>query len=103
VGEATQRAIDPGHVRLPAGASGWHAVVRVEARPQYPDGVQPSHLGTKVTVSPAGLNLTTKGKICTLSVTLGVLPGLSGGCDLSNVGTQPLRVVHGRVVSEGRF
>jgi len=103
VGNSTQRAIDPRRVRMPPDGSGWHAVVRVEARLVYPDGLDPGHLGTKVTASAAGVNFTTAGKVCALSLTVGLGLGINGGCDLANIGAHALRVVHGHVVREGRL
>jgi hypothetical protein len=115
VGEATRRALDPKRVRIPPGARGWHVVVRLEAKVQYPNGLDPAKLGTKVTVSPANgssseapsparASLAYVGKVCSVRLTLGLtLIPISGGCDPTNIGARPLRMVHGHVVKEGRL
>jgi hypothetical protein len=46
--------------------------------------------------------LTIEGKVC--SVGVGVTPlgvGIGGGCSLENIGTGTMRIVSGRIVSEG--
>jgi hypothetical protein len=122
---AARAAIDPSRVRIPPGARGWRVVARVEAKVQYPNGVDPKKLGNSVEASPGrlvedknrpdahappivfekvpGVTLAHRGKVCSASVTLGLVPGISGGCDPANIGMNPLRVVRGHVVSEGRF
>jgi hypothetical protein len=126
VAAAARAAIDPARVRIPPGARGWRVVARVEAKAQYPNGADPKKLGTSVTASPGslaedknrpdahapplvlekvpGVTLAHSGKVCSVNVTLGLtLSPISGGCDPSNIGMKPLRVVHARIVSEGRL
>jgi hypothetical protein len=126
VAAAARAAIDPSRVRIPPGARGWHVVARVEAKVQYPNGADPKKMGTHVEASPGklvedkarphahappivlekvpGVTLAHAGKVCTVRITLGLTPvPISGGCDPSNIGMNPLRVVHGHIVSEGRL
>jgi hypothetical protein len=104
VGEATRKALDPKAVRLPPGARGWHVVVRVEAKVQFPNGLDPTKLGTKFTTSPTGLTFAATGKVCSVRVTAGLtLVPIMGACDPANIGMRPLRVVHGHVSHEGRL
>jgi hypothetical protein len=126
IAAATRAAIDPARLRIPPGARGWHVVARLEAKVQYPNGLDPKNLGTSVEASPGklvedknrpdahappvvivkepGITLAHSGKVCTVRLTLGLtLVPITGGCDPSNIGMQPLRVVHGHVVSEGRL
>ena len=104
VGEATRKALDPKMVRVPPGARGWHVVVRVEAKVQYPNGLDPKLLGTKLTASPTGLTFAAGGKVCSVRLTVGLtLIPITGSCDPSNIGARPLRVVHGHVTNEGRL
>jgi hypothetical protein len=123
---AARAAIDPSRMRIPPGARGWHVVARLEAKVQYPNGADPKKMGTAVEASPGklvvdpnrphahappivfeklpGVTLAHSGKVCTVRITLGLTPvPISGGCDPANIGMNPLRVVHGRVVSEGRL
>jgi hypothetical protein len=126
LGEVTRAAIDPSRLRIPPGARGWHVVADVEAKVQYPNGVDPKKLGTHVETSGGrlvenkeraeahepplvfeklpGVTLAHAGKVCTVRITIGLTPiPISGGCDPSNIGARPMRVVHGHVVSEGRL
>jgi hypothetical protein len=119
VADAARAAIDPAMVRIPPGARGWHVVARIDAQVRYPNGADPKTLGTQVEASPGAVHVTkdaivvekmpavafvTRGKVCSLRVEIGLtLVPISGGCDPANIGTQPLRVVHGHVVSEGRL
>jgi len=128
VGATASASLDPKRVRIPPGARGWHVVAMVEAKVQYPNGVDPKKLGTRVEGSPSleleenkhratiedppivfkkvpGITVAHAGKVCSLSVTLGLsfASGISGGCDPSNIGTHTLRVVRSHVVSEGRL
>jgi hypothetical protein len=104
VAEATQKAFDPKAVRIPPGARGWHVVVRVEAKVQYPNGLDPKKLGASFTASPTGLTFAAGGKVCNVRITAGLtLIPIMGGCDPSNIGARPLRVVHGHVTHEGRL
>ena len=126
---AAGASLDPKRVRIPPGARGWHVVAMVEAKVQYPNGVDPKKLGTHVSgsASPAleenkhrtsvedaplvfkkmpGITVAHAGKVCSVAVTLGLSfspLGISGGCDPSNIGTHALRVVRSHVVSEGRL
>ena len=104
-------------MRIPPGARGWHVVARVEAKLAYPNGVQPKNLGNKAIVDHGhvteskeridiklpDVTLSHSGKVCSVNLTLGLTPGISGGCDPSNIGAQAVRTVHGRIVSEGRL
>jgi hypothetical protein len=111
VGEATRAALDPRRVRIPPGARGWHVVVRLEAKVQYPNGLDPKKLGPRVIASSTGpgvlgpsVSLAEMGKVCSVALTLGLtLSPISGGCDPSNIGARTLRVVHGHITSEGRL
>jgi hypothetical protein len=128
VGTAAGASLDPKRVRIPPGAQGWHVVATVEAKVQYPNGVEPKQLGTRVdgSASPAlkenehrasvedaplvfqktpGVTVAHAGKVCSVAITLGLSfsSGISGGCDPSNIGSRALRVVRGHVVSEGRL
>jgi hypothetical protein len=111
VGEATRAALDPRRVRIPPGARGWHVVVRLEAKVQYPNGLDPKKLGPRVIASSArpgvlgpSVSLAEMGKVCSVSLTLGLtLSPISGGCDPSNIGARTLRVIHGHITAEGRL
>ncbi|HEY4015325.1 MAG TPA: hypothetical protein VGM06_18400 [Polyangiaceae bacterium] len=104
VGEATRKALDPKAVRIPPGARGWHVVVRVEAKVQFPNGLDPNKLGARFTASPTGVTFAATGKVCSVRVTAGLtLVPITGGCDPSNIGVRPLRVVHGHATAEGRL
>lgn len=126
LGQATRASIDPSRLRIPPGARGWHVVADVEAKVQYPNGLDPKKLDTHVEAAGArivenkerdeahqppllfdktpGVTLAHAGKVCTVRVTLGLtLTPISGGCDPSNIGARAVRVVHGHVVSEGRM
>ena len=119
VAAATRSALDPARIRIPPGAGGWHVVARVEAKVQYPNGVDPKRLGTQVGASPGavhvgkdglvlekvpGVSLAHSGKVCSVKITLGLtLTPIGGGCDPSNIGMHTLRVVHAHVVREGRL
>jgi hypothetical protein len=119
VAEAARVAIDPARLRIPPGARGWHVVARIDATVKYPNGIDPKTLGTKLEASPGQVHVTkdaivvdklpavtfaTSGKVCSLRIDVGLtLVPISGNCDPSNIGTHPLRVVHGHVVGEGRL
>jgi hypothetical protein len=128
VGAAAGASIDPNRVRIPPGAHGWHVVATVEAKVQYPNGVDPKKLGTHVEASPSlaltenkqratvedppivfkktpGITIAHAGKVCSVAITIGLSfgSGISGGCDPSNIGSHALRVVRSHVVSEGRL
>jgi hypothetical protein len=119
VAAATRAALDPSRLRIPPGAGGWHVVARVEAKVQYPNGLDPKKLGTAVGASPGeahvtkdglvlekvpGVTLAHSGKVCSVRITLGLtLVPIAGGCDPSNIGLHTLRVVHAHVLSEGRL
>jgi hypothetical protein len=128
VGAALGASLVPERVRIPPGARGWHVVAMVEAKVQYPNGTDPKKLGTHVEASPdlaleenkrratiedppivfkklPGVTIAHAGKVCSVAVSLGLsfASGISGGCDPSNLGANPLRVVRSHVVSEGRL
>jgi hypothetical protein len=104
VGDAARAGFDPRRIRIPPGARGWHTVVRVEAKVQYPNGLDPKTLGTKVEASPTAVQLTSIGKVCSVRITIGLtLVPIMGGCDPSNLGSHTLRVIHASIVNEGRF
>jgi hypothetical protein len=121
VGAAAGHVVDPKRVRIPPGARGWHVVVRVEAKIQYPDGTKPKDLGGHVETSAGelsgknpyperlpGARLVARGKVCSVALDLSLdvlrgLPLLSGGCSPENAGALPLRIVSGRIMSEGRL
>jgi hypothetical protein len=117
IAEATRASIVPGRIRIPPGARGWHVVARLEAKEQYPNGVAPKTLGTKLVGTPAAIHetkdrvdiqlpqatLATAGKVCSLAITVGLSPGISGGCNPENIGAHLARIVEGRVLSEGRL
>jgi hypothetical protein len=104
VAGAARAAVDPKRVRIPPHARGWHAIVKVEAKVEYPNALDPKKLGTKVEASPTAVTLASIGKVCSVRITLGLtLVPILGGCDPSNIGAHTLRVVHGSIVSEGRF
>jgi hypothetical protein len=117
IADATRAAIVPAQIRIPPGARGWHMVARLEAKEQYPNGVDPRTLGTKLVRTPAAIHETkervdiqlpqatfaTAGKVCSLAITVGLSPGISGGCNPENIGAHLARLVEGRVLSEGRL
>jgi len=128
VGAVAGASLDPKRIRIPPGAQGWHVVAMVDSKVQYPNGVDPKKLGTHVEASPSlaleenkrratiedppivfkkvpGITVAHAGKVCTVAFSLGLTfgPGISGGCDPSNIGAHPLRVVRSHVVSEGRL
>ncbi|HEX3772579.1 MAG TPA: hypothetical protein VHV30_16990 [Polyangiaceae bacterium] len=103
VAHLVEHAVDVKRVRLPEGA-GWHAVVRVEAKAVFPNGVSPKTFGTKLTARSGHIQFTTRGKICSLGVGVGVEGiALGGGCDFTNAGARLARVVHGQILSDGRL
>jgi len=60
--------------------------------------------GTKANVELPGLYLAQRGKVCGYRIGLSLLgPALNGGCDLSNLGARPQRMVHTRVLEEVLF
>jgi len=60
--------------------------------------------GTKANVDLPGIYLEGTGKVCSYSVGVSVLgPLLGGGCDLSNIGTKPQRIVRTLVREEVLF
>jgi hypothetical protein len=104
VGDAARAALDPTRIRIPAGARGWHTVVKLQAGIRYPNGLDPKAMGTKVEASPTGVSLTSVGPVCSVRITVGLtLVPISGTCDPSNIGAHTLRVIHGSIVKEGRF
>jgi hypothetical protein len=51
-----------------------------------------------------GVYLAQNGKVCSYRLGLSVFgPMLQGGCDLSNLGTKPQRVVHAHVTRQELF
>jgi len=60
--------------------------------------------GTKANVDLPGIYVEGTGKVCSYSLGLSVLgPQLGGGCDLSNIGAKPLRMVRTLVREEVLF
>jgi hypothetical protein len=117
VADATRAALAPARFRIPPGARGWHVVARVEAKELFPSGSDPKTLGVKAEANPGRIvetkdhvdiqlpyaRLAATGKVCGVSLTLGGVPSISGGCSLENMRANPIRVVRGRIVSEGRL
>jgi hypothetical protein len=126
VGLVMRGAMDPKLVRIPPGARGWHVVAEIEAKIQYPNSADPKKMGTtfrgeslhlvenkhRVAANdppiifkdrPPGLWLHHAGKVCSVDYNLLTPWMVSGGCDPANIGAHTMRVVHGRVVSEGRL
>jgi hypothetical protein len=117
IADATRASIVPTRIRIPPGARGWHVVARLEAREQYPNGVDTKTLGTKLVRTPAAIHETkdrvdiqlpqatvaTAGKVCSLAITVGLSPAISGGCSPENIGAHLARIVEGRILSEGRL
>lgn len=110
-------------LRFPIGAArgneGLRVVIRVEAAQHFPNGMKPSDLGAHVTKTELGLNehagpgesklslpsatLHLRGKVCSLSLTLGVTASpIGGGCDPAAIGTRSARRVTTTIVSEER-
>ena len=119
VASAMGGMVDTRRLRIPAGAHGLHVVVRVTAKVQYPNGLDPKVLGTHFEATPGkitetktrivieklpSVTIATVGKVCGVGVTLG-LGGLSlgGGCNPENAGMGTMRVVSGQIVSESRL
>lgn len=125
VARSMASSMDAKRVRIPPGAKGWRVVATVESKVQYPNGADPKKMGTRLEAAgpelvenknrqtardppivfkkPPGLTLAHSGKVCSVSVHLGLGPLISGGCDPSNIGAHETRVVHSYVVSEGRL
>lgn len=117
VASAAGAAVDAKRVRIPPGARGWHVVVRVEAKVQYPNGLKPKQLGTHFEATPGeidknsivmkkipGFTISTRGKVCGVGLSVTILgPSIAGGCDPENIGMPAGRVVSGHIVSEGRL
>jgi hypothetical protein len=113
-------AVDVKRVHIPPGARGWHVVVRIDARVQYPDGSRPKDMGTHFEATPGeiskdsmvvkklpGVTLSTRGKICSAGVSVVANPLMpivvSGGCSPENAGMPAQRIVSGHILSEGRL
>lgn len=111
-------------LRFPVGtgreAQGLRVVIRVEAAQEFPNGMKPGDLGAHVTKTELGLNerakpgeskltlpsatLHLRGKVCSLSLTLGVTASpIGGGCDPAAIGTRSARRVTTAIVSEERI
>ena len=125
VAQAMRESLSRARVRVPPGAKGWHVVATVESKIQYPNGLDPKKLGTRLEADgPAlaenehraniedppivfkkmpGLTLAHSGKVCSVRIHLGLGPPIMGGCDPSNIGAHTTRVVRSHVVSEGRL
>jgi len=115
VARAAGAAVDPKGVRIPPGARGWHVTVRIDAKMQFPDGLKPKDLGTRFEATPGkvsatsmvleklpGSKISMQGTVCGASLSMTILgPVLTGGCDPENASTHAVRVVSGRIVSEG--
>ncbi len=117
VADATRATLEPARFRIPPGARGWHVVARVEAKELYPSGADPKKVGASVEAKPGRIVETKEhvdiqlpyakfaatGKVCSVALTVGGIPSISGGCSLENLRANAIRVVHGRIVSEGRL
>ena len=117
VAGAAGAAVDAKRVRIPPGARGWHVVVRIDAKVQYPNGLKPKQLGNHFEASPGqisktsmvmdklpGFTISTRGKVCGVGLSVTILgPSIAGGCDPENAGMPAGRVVSGHIVSEGRL
>lgn len=104
-------------VRFPRDGSGLRVVVRVEAAERLPDGRKPADMhihtsseGLAIVDAPPGQSklrlpsatLHLPGKVCSLDLTLGVGPPISGGCNPDAIGAKPSRRVDTRILSEER-
>ena len=60
--------------------------------------------GERAIVELPGVYVAQQGSVCGYKIGLSVLgPNLQGGCDLSNLGAKPVRMVHTRVLEEAAF
>jgi hypothetical protein len=108
VANAAIAAIDPRRVRIPPGARGWHVVVKLEAKVQFPDGRRPKDFGTrfegpKVAIVDGNLEvqmprLTIRTKVADIHISAS---GVDGDFSPENIGAHRIRVVEGHLVSEG--
>jgi hypothetical protein len=117
VASAAGAAVDAKRVRIPPGARGWHIVVRIDAKVQYPNGLKPKQLGNHFEATPGeidkdslvmkkipGFTISHVGKVCGVGLSVTILgPSIIGGCDPSNIGMPAGRIVSGHIVSEGRL
>jgi hypothetical protein len=121
VASTAAAAVDPSRVRIPPGARGWHVVVRVDAKVQFPDGRRPRDLGARFEATPGKLSSTSmvvektpsftisyQGKVCGVGLHVDPLMVLmpvtiGGGCNPEDAGMPAVRMVSGHIVSEGRL
>jgi hypothetical protein len=117
VASAAGAAVDAKRVRIPPGARGWHVVVRIDAKVQYPNGLKPKQLGNHFEATPGeidkdsmvmkkipGFTISHVGKVCGVGLSVTILgPNIVGGCGPTNIGMPAGRVVSGHIVSEGRL
>jgi hypothetical protein len=116
VGAAAVAAVDTKRLHLPPGR-GWHVTVRIDADLRFPSGLKPSATGTRfeatsgklsetsmVVEKTPGFTISTRGKVCGVALSVSLpRPSISGGCDFENAGMPAVRIVSGRIVSEGRL
>jgi hypothetical protein len=117
VASAAGAAVDAKRIRIPPGARGWHVVVRIDAKVQYPNGLKPKQLGNHFEATPGeidkdsivmkkipGVTISHVGKVCGVGLSVTILgPSIAGGCDPTNIGMPAGRLVSGHIVSEGRL
>ncbi|HTQ07157.1 MAG TPA: hypothetical protein VMI54_25045 [Polyangiaceae bacterium] len=76
----------------------------LERNPTAASGVSPAGPDEAANVELPGVYVAQNGKVCSYKFGLSALgPLLQGGCELSNVGTKPQRVVHAHVRNEELF
>jgi len=72
-----------------------------DLRKRNPPGSPSDQPALQLNVDPPGLWLKGRGKVCAYQVGISPLgPGLSGGCDPSNIGAPPSRVVSAKVTNQ---
>ena len=117
VASTAAAAVDPSRVRIPPGTRGWHVVVRVDAKVQFPDGRRPKDLGahfeatrgklssTSMVLEKApGFTISYQGKVCGVGLSVSLpYPTIGGGCNPEDAGMPAVRMVSGHIVSEGRL
>jgi hypothetical protein len=107
-------------VRIPDGAEALRVTVQLDARVTLPDGRDPRTFGayaettglklgkdSMVAESVPGVTAGVRGKVCGVGIHAG-LEGLAvggpiqlvGGCSPENIGAVPVRIVHGKEISE---
>jgi hypothetical protein len=109
-----REAVAKKSVRIPASADSLQVTVKLDARVQYPDGSDPRKRGpfakatglepgteSIVPKTVPGVTVGVVGKVCGAGLHVGMDGlGILGGCSPENIGTVPLRIVHGVEVSE---